>query len=50
LTRAWRLLAHPDARHFPRVTTFFEFVIREVDSLSPTLTGWLAPARGESPL
>lgn len=39
LTRAWRVLAHPDARHFPRVTAFFEFVIQEVEFLKPILTG-----------
>ena len=39
LTRAWRVLAHPDIRHFPRVTAFFEFVIREVEFLTPILTG-----------
>lgn len=39
LTRAWRVLAHPDARHLPRVTAFFEFVIQEGESLKPILTG-----------
>lgn len=39
LTRAWRVLAHPDARHLPRVAAFFDFVVSEVDALKPILTG-----------
>jgi len=39
LTRAWRLLAHTDARHLPRVDAFFEFVASEGDALKPILTG-----------
>lgn len=39
LTRAWRVLAHPDARQLPRVAAFFDFVVSEVDALKPILTG-----------
>lgn len=39
LTRAWRLLAHRDARHHPRVEAFFEFITSEIDTLKPVLTG-----------
>jgi DNA-binding transcriptional LysR family regulator len=39
LTRIWRVLAHPDARHTPRVAAFFDFLVEEVDALRPILTG-----------
>lgn len=39
LTRAWRLLTHPDARHLRRVAAFFDFVELEADTLQPILTG-----------
>ncbi len=39
LTRAWRLLAHPDQRRSRRVSAFFDFIVEEVDSLKPILTG-----------
>lgn len=39
LARAWRLLAHPDARHLPRVEAFFDFIASEADALKPVLTG-----------
>jgi DNA-binding transcriptional LysR family regulator len=39
LTRAWRVLAHPDGRNLPRVEAFFEFVVSEVKALKPILTG-----------
>lgn len=39
LTRAWRLLAHPDARHLPRVAAFFDFVAADIKALRPILTG-----------
>ncbi|UUP18342.1 hypothetical protein NTH_02822 [Nitratireductor thuwali] len=39
LTRAWRLVTHPDARHLPRVEAFFEFVNSEIEALNPVLTG-----------
>lgn len=39
LTRAWRILAHPDQRHTPRVEAFFRFIATEGDALRPILTG-----------
>lgn len=39
LTRAWRVLAHPDGRPLPPVQAFFEFVVSEVKALKPILTG-----------
>lgn len=39
LTRAWRVLTHPDARHLPRVEAFFAFVASESDTLRPILSG-----------
>lgn len=39
LTRIWRLLAHPDVRHTPRVEAFFDFIVEEIDALRPILTG-----------
>jgi hypothetical protein len=39
LTRAWRLLAHPDQRHTRRVEAMFAFVLTESEALRPILTG-----------
>ena len=39
LSRSWRLLAHPDVRHTPRVAAFFDFIIEEREALKPILTG-----------
>jgi len=39
LTRAWRLLAHPDLRKTSRVSAFFDFIAQERNSLKPILTG-----------
>jgi len=39
LTRAWRILCHPDQRHTPRVAAFFDFINGEIDALKPILTG-----------
>ncbi|WP_029032336.1 LysR substrate-binding domain-containing protein [Salinarimonas rosea] len=39
LTRPWRVLAHPDARHLPRVVAFFDFLATEGHALRPILTG-----------
>lgn len=39
LTRAWRILAHPDQRQTPRVAAFFAFVLSESEALRPILTG-----------
>jgi hypothetical protein len=32
------LLTHPDLRNMPRVRTFFDFIIAEIDSVRPVLT------------
>ena len=32
------LLTHPELRHMPRVRTFFDFIIAEIDSVRPILT------------
>ena len=39
LTRAWRILAHPDVRSSARVSAFFDFVIAESAALKGILTG-----------
>lgn len=39
LTRAWRILAHPDHRHAVRVAAFFDFILAETEALRPLLTG-----------
>lgn len=39
LTRAWRILAHPDIRKTPRVSAFFDFIGNETETLRPILTG-----------
>ena len=39
LTRAWRILAHPDRRHTARIAAFFDFVLKESEALRPILTG-----------
>jgi DNA-binding transcriptional LysR family regulator len=39
LTRIWRVLAAPDRRHTPRVAAFFDFVVDEIESLRPIITG-----------
>lgn len=39
LTRAWRILAHPDQRHTPRVEAFFAFILTETEALRPILSG-----------
>ena len=39
LTRAWRILTHPDQRHTARIAAFFDFVLLEMDALRPILTG-----------
>ena len=38
LTRAWRILCHPDYRHSRRVSAFFDFIHGELDALEPILT------------
>jgi DNA-binding transcriptional LysR family regulator len=39
LARIWRVLAHPDVRHTPRVAAFFDFIVEEIEALRPILTG-----------
>jgi len=39
LTRAWRILTHPDLRHTARISAFFDFVLSESEALHPILTG-----------
>lgn len=39
LTRAWRILTHPDQRHTARISAFFDFVLQESEALRPILTG-----------
>jgi DNA-binding transcriptional LysR family regulator len=39
LTRAWRILCHPNVRQTRRVVLFFDFVHAEIDNLKPVLTG-----------
>ncbi len=39
LTRAWRILTHPDQRQTPRISAFFTFILRESEALRPILTG-----------
>ena len=35
LTRAWRILTHPDQRHPARIAAFFEFVLNESEGIRP---------------
>lgn len=37
--RIWRLLTTPELRHTPRVAAFFDFVVEEIETLRPILTG-----------
>ncbi|HEX2539705.1 MAG TPA: LysR family transcriptional regulator [Caldimonas sp.] len=39
LTRSWRLLTTQELRRTPRVSAFFDFIIDEIESLRPILTG-----------
>lgn len=39
LARIWRVLTHPDLRHTPRVSAFFDFIAEEIETLRPILTG-----------
>lgn len=39
LTRAWRLLTTQALRKTPRVSAFFDFVVEEIETLRPILTG-----------
>jgi DNA-binding transcriptional LysR family regulator len=39
LARIWRVLAHPDVRRTPRVSAFIDFLVEEIETLRPILTG-----------
>lgn len=39
LARIWRVLAHPEVRGTPRVSAFFDFIVEEIETLRPILTG-----------
>ncbi len=39
LTRIWRMLTTPELRRTPRVSAFFDFIIEEIETLRPILTG-----------
>ncbi len=39
LARIWRLLTTRELRHTPRVAAFFDFMVDEIDTLRPILTG-----------
>ncbi|MEO8835453.1 MAG: hypothetical protein ABI364_01795 [Caldimonas sp.] len=39
LTRIWRLLTTKELRHTPRVSAFFDFIVSEIDTLRPIITG-----------
>jgi DNA-binding transcriptional LysR family regulator len=38
LARIWRVLAHPNLRHTPRVAAFFDFITGETETLRGILT------------
>ena len=39
LSRIWRMLTTPALRRTPRVSAFFDFIVSEIDTLRPILTG-----------
>jgi len=39
LTRIWRLLTTAELRHTPRVAAFFDFIVEEIETLRPIITG-----------
>jgi DNA-binding transcriptional LysR family regulator len=39
LTRIWRLLTTAELRRTPRVSAFFDFIVEEIETLRPILTG-----------
>jgi DNA-binding transcriptional LysR family regulator len=39
LTRIWRLLTTAELRHTPHVGAFFDFIVSEIDTLRPIITG-----------
>jgi DNA-binding transcriptional LysR family regulator len=39
LSRIWRVLTTPALRRTPRVSAFFDFIVSEIETLRPILTG-----------
>ena len=39
LSRIWRLLTTRELRRAPRVSAFFDFIVSEIETLRPILTG-----------
>jgi DNA-binding transcriptional LysR family regulator len=39
LARGWYLLTHPDLRHTPKISVFFDFIIKELEIVRPILAG-----------
>jgi DNA-binding transcriptional LysR family regulator len=39
LARIWRVLTPAELRHTPRIAAFFDFIVEEIDTLRPILTG-----------
>jgi DNA-binding transcriptional LysR family regulator len=39
LTRIWRLLTTRELRRTPRVSAFFDFIVEEIETLRPIITG-----------
>ena len=39
LTRIWRMLTTAELRQTPRVAAFFDFMVSEIDTLRPIITG-----------
>lgn len=39
LSRTWRMLTTPELRHTPRVSAFFDFIVSEINTLRPIITG-----------
>lgn len=39
LTRIWRMLTTAELRRTPRVSAFFDFIVEEIETLRPILTG-----------
>jgi DNA-binding transcriptional LysR family regulator len=39
LARIWRVLTPAELRHTPRIAAFFDFIVEEIDTLRPILSG-----------
>lgn len=39
LSRIWRVLTIHELRRTPRVVAFFDFIVGEIDTLRPIITG-----------